>query len=75
MAFKQTALERLENQIKFANKELYAELYHEIREAKEMEKHQMIQFAMELHKRDLSKTGTDILLDEAHQLYFETFVL
>ncbi len=75
MAFKQTALERLENQIKFANKELYAELYHEIREAKETEKQQMIQFAMELHKRDLSKTGTDILLDEAHQLYFETFVL
>lgn len=48
----------------------------EIRErAKAREKQQMIQFAMELHKRDLSKTGIDILLDEAHQLYFETFEL
>jgi hypothetical protein len=70
MAFKQTAVEWLAEQM------LHPESFNPyIEQSKQMEKEQMIQFAMELHKRDLSKTGTDILLDEAHQLYFETFVL
>lgn len=35
----------------------------------EKEKEQMIEFAMHLHKVDDSKTGTDILMDEAEQYY------
>lgn len=35
----------------------------------QMEKKQMIDFAMQLHKIDMSKTGTDILINEAEQLY------
>ena len=41
--------------------------------AKQMEKEQMIKFAIHLHKVDNSKTGTDILMDEAEQYYNETY--
>jgi hypothetical protein len=44
-----------------------------IETAKQMEKDQMIEFAMHLHKVDDSKTGTDILMDEAEQYYNETY--
>lgn len=39
----------------------------------EKEKEQMIDFAMQMHKIDYSKTGTDILLDEAKQYYDQTY--
>jgi len=39
----------------------------------EKEKEQMIDFALQMHKIDLSKTGTDILLDEAEQYYNQTY--
>ena len=42
-------------------------------QAKQMEKDQMIRFAMHLHVVDMSKTGTDILMDEAEQYYNETY--
>ncbi len=38
-------------------------------EAKQKERKQMIAFAMNLTTIDLSKTGRDILMDEAQQLY------
>jgi hypothetical protein len=41
--------------------------------AKEMEKEQIIDFAMQMHKIDCSKTGTDILLNEAELYYTETY--
>jgi hypothetical protein len=44
-----------------------------IEQAKAMEKEQMINFAMYLHNVDMSKTGTDILMDEAEQYYNETY--
>lgn len=39
----------------------------------EMEKEQMIQCALCLHNIDMSKTGTDILIDEAEQYYNKTY--
>lgn len=39
----------------------------------EMEKEQTIQFALHLHNVDISKTGTDILIDEAEQYYNKTY--
>jgi hypothetical protein len=44
-----------------------------VNKAIEMEKKQTIEFAMHLHKVDMSKTGTDILMDEAEQYYNETY--
>lgn len=40
-----------------------------MKEAKQKERKQMIAFAMNLTTIDLSKTGRDILMDEAQQLY------
>jgi hypothetical protein len=42
---KQTAVEWLAETLRFANKELYAEMYEDIEQAKEMEKEQMVDFA------------------------------
>jgi len=39
----------------------------------EKEKEQMIDFAMQMHKIDCSKTGTDLLLDEAQAYYKQTY--
>ncbi len=44
-----------------------------VNKAIEMEKKQTIEFAMHMHKVDMSKTGTDILTDEAEQYYNETY--
>ena len=38
-------------------------------QVKEMHKQEMKDFAIELSKIDCSKTGTDILIDEAENLY------
>jgi hypothetical protein len=46
---------------------------NEYEQAKEMEKEQMIRFAMKMHEVDCIKTGIDLLLDEAEQYYNETF--
>lgn len=72
----QTAVEWLEDEInKRGPKEnnppqWLKELYEQ---AKAMEKEQIINFAMYLHNVDMSKTGTDILMDEAEQYYKETY--
>jgi hypothetical protein len=39
----------------------------------EKEKEQIIDFAMQMHKIDCSKTGTDLLLDEAEVYYNQTY--
>ena len=44
-----------------------------VEQAKAMEKEQIIDFAMQMHKIDCSKTGTDILLNEAELYYNETY--
>ena len=44
-----------------------------IRQAKEMEKQQMIKFALHLHYVDMSLTGTDILMAEAEHYYEQTY--
>jgi hypothetical protein len=46
---------------------------NDIAEAKAMEKEQIIDFAMQMHKIDCSKTGTDILLNEAELYYNKTY--
>ena len=43
------------------------------KQAKQMEKEQIIKFALDLHKVDCSKTGTDILVNEAEQYYNEQY--
>lgn len=45
----------------------------ELKKLLELEKEQMIKFALHLHNVDMSKTGTDILTDEAEQYYNETY--
>ena len=47
--------------------------YNILEQAKEIEKEQIIDFAMQMHKIDCSKTGTDILLNEAELYYNETY--
>lgn len=74
METKQTAVDWLKNTLEFfGNKNelvISWDTFDEIFErAKQMEKKQMIDFAMQLHKIDMSKTGTDILINEAEQLY------
>lgn len=49
---KQTAVEFLSEALRFTNKEVYAELYDVILNAKEMEKEQMIHFAMDYVNSD-----------------------
>jgi hypothetical protein len=44
-----------------------------LEQAKATEKEQLIDFAMQMHKIDCSKTGTDILLNEAELYYNETY--
>lgn len=39
----------------------------------EQEKEQMIDFSMQMHKIDCSKTGTDLLLDEAQAYYNQKY--
>jgi hypothetical protein len=39
----------------------------------EKEKEQMIDFSMQMHKIDCSKTGTDLLLDEAQAYYNQNY--
>jgi len=49
------------------------ELTKEYSEYLEKEREQMIDFAMQMHKIDCSKTGTDLLLDEAQAYYKQTY--
>lgn len=75
METKQTAVEWLLDKIT-QNGEIrwrgtrYIELFEH---AKAIEKEQMIKFALHLHNVDMSKTGTDILKDEAEQYYKITY--
>ena len=68
---KQTAVSWLEQELfrryNFIDDEF---IFHQ---AKQMERDQMIQFAMDMHKIDCSKTGTDILLDEANIYYNKNY--
>ena len=48
-------------------------LYNAKEQAKAMEKEQMIKFAMHLHDVDMTKTGTDILMQEAEKYYEQTY--
>lgn len=57
-------LEQLERNIMWTDK---AEKIAE--QAKEMHQKEMKDFAIELSKIDCTKTGTDILIDEAENLY------
>jgi tRNA A-37 threonylcarbamoyl transferase component Bud32 len=47
--------------------------HNAIQQAKQMEKMRMIDFALKMLKVDCSKTGTDILHDEAEEYYNETY--
>ena len=74
---KQTALDILFEEIKESTAVMPNALFTYFKmvydKSKEIEKKQMIEFAMHLHKVDDSKTGTDILMDEAEQYYNKTY--
>jgi hypothetical protein len=74
----QTAVEWLIEQINDQNQKAlsakeWLEWLEVFDQAKQMEKEQMIKFAMEMHEVDCSKTGIDLLLDEAEQYYNKTY--
>jgi hypothetical protein len=78
-----TAVEWLDNELwklrlKLRGGEISLDFYCEqevklIEQAKAMEKEQIMDFTMQMHKIDCSKTGTDILLNEAELYYNETY--
>jgi hypothetical protein len=76
---KQTAVEWLEEQFIWMIEDgvdwfdAFHSVMSKLEQAKQMEKEQMIKFAMHLHDVDISKTGTDILMEEAEQYYNETY--
>ena len=65
---KQTAVEWLAETLRFANKELYAEIYLDIEEAKDIEKHQILNTYIEA-----SPKRGDILKEASERYYNETF--
>lgn len=78
MENKQTAVEWLEDSFRMNFNKIFVDtdfglVSHLFKQAKEMEKEQMVKFALHLHNVDMSKTGTDILIDEAEQYYNETY--
>jgi hypothetical protein len=73
MKTKQTAVEWLEVELKNWLEDAVCLPDYIFEQAKQMEKEQMMEFAMHLHDVDMSKTGTDVLMDEAEQYYNETY--
>jgi hypothetical protein len=67
----QTAVEWLQSE--WQKKDIDISIRDLWKQAKAMEKEQIVDFAMQMHKIDCSKTGTDILLNEAEQYYNETY--
>jgi hypothetical protein len=65
---KQTAVEWLAETLRFANKELYAEIYLDIEQAKDMEMHQILNTYIEA-----SPKRGDILKEASERYYNETF--
>jgi hypothetical protein len=68
---KQTAVEWLAETLRFANKELYAEMYEHIEQAKEMEKEQIMDAWIEGGEYGYLSQESDRVL--AEQYYNETF--
>jgi hypothetical protein len=68
---KQTAVEWLAETLRFANKELYAEMYEHIEQAKEMEKEQIVKFSKVVLKE--YKWIRPEELSTIKRLYNETF--
>jgi hypothetical protein len=68
---KQTAVEWLAETLRFASKELYAEMYEHIEQAKEMEKEQIVKFSKVVLKE--YKWIRHEELSTIKRLYNETF--
>ena len=68
---KQTAVEWLAETLRFANKELYAEMYEHIEQAKEMEKEQIIDAWRDGWLNDYEYD--EDVKNSAEQYYNETF--
>ena len=68
---RQTAVEWLAETLRFANKELYAEMYEHIEQAKEMEKVQIMDAWIEAGEYGYLSQESDRVL--AEQYYNETF--
>ena len=68
---KQTAVEWLAETLRFASKDLYAEMYEHIEQAKEMEKQQIMDAWIEGGEYGYLSQESDRVLAEQH--YNETF--
>ena len=63
----QTAVEWLAEIIRFANKELYAEMFEEIKQAKQMEKEQREQDFIDGYKKRAELSN--LIFDKASELF------
>jgi len=73
MSKKQTAVEWLFNELVKKGLPIEKHGIDLYKQAKAMEREQQIKFAIHLHNVDCSKTGIDILLNEAEHYYNETY--
>jgi len=67
---KQGSVEWLAEIIRFANKELYAEMFEEIEQAKAMHKEEMLMFVLNVMG---SYRHDDVLAEVATELYEQTY--
>lgn len=66
---KETAVEWLAETLRFANKELYAEMYEDIEQAKQMEKEQTLKFGIKCQLDFIKSDG----IRNVEDLYESTF--
>jgi hypothetical protein len=69
---KQSSVEWLSEIIRFANKQLYAEIFEEIEQAKAMHKEEMVEFSQEVFRNRYNQVYQS-LGNIADEIYNETF--
>ena len=71
---KQSSVDWLAEIIRFANKELYAEMFEEIEQAKAMHKEECIKYYVDgVDYGDMGQHITESLIQIAEKIYNETF--
>lgn len=70
---KQSSVEKLAELIRLTNKEIYAELFDEIEQAKAMHKEEVLSFDTLLHKHEMEALNNNTILLTKEEFYNETF--
>ena len=70
---KKTSVEWLAETLKFSNKEIYAQTYYIIEQAKEMEKQQIIDIWIDAYTTNMKAATRDNFIMWANNYYNETF--